>query len=84
MSNIFLNSLLTRLAATHALVSIDSDYSTSVIPLTKCRVPTDQEGTGRDLKSSDHCIVEWADKKTYIAQIDAVGMSRCINLFLHI
>ena len=57
------------------LVAIDSDNSTSVVPLTKCRVNPDQEGTGRDMKSGDRCMVEWTDKKMYAAQIDAVGKS---------
>ena len=48
---------------------------TSVVPLTKCRVHPDQEDTGRDMKSSDRCMVEWTDKKMYAAQIDAVGKS---------
>ena len=48
---------------------------TSVVPLTKCRVHPDQEGTGRDMKSGDRCMVEWTDKKMYAAQIDAVRKS---------
>ena len=65
------------------MVSIHSDNSTSVVPLTKCRVPADQEGTGRDLKSDDRCIVEWADKKTYAAQIDSVGLGALIYSYTY-
>eukprot|EP00731_Ephydatia_muelleri_P028646 Em0020g290a len=49
-----------------------------------CRVNPDQEGTGRDMKSGDRCMVEWTDKKMYAAQIDAVGSQKAMYDLLHV